>query len=904
MQLDPKKTVFLIDGSSFLYRAYYGMRPLHGPDGKPIQAVYSFCRMIKKLLDKFDPHYISLVWDSKGKTERHAIYAEYKATRQAAPSDLFEQKNQIIAFADLIGLHQVSQIGVEADDLLYSLAKDFASGGYKIVLITSDKDMFQLLDSQIVVFDAFKDEFLTREQYEAKLGFSATKIPFYFALLGDSSDNIPGVRGVGAKGATDLVKQFKNLDDLYENLRQVDKGKTREALRENRTNAYLSFDLFSLRYHHLNLTLNALEFKIDNWQKARELFRTLNFKSLLKELDDVVVASGSEATPKQFFADVKNYRFLPITDESLLIHVCQKLKTNLFAIDTETTGLDVFKAQLVGISLCYEKGLAYYIPLGHSNILGQLDQSLVFKHLKPILEDRQYAKCLHNAKFDQHVLAKAGINLAGVIFDTMLAAHLLINEEAQRVGLKHLSFRYFGDEMLSYSELVKTFKIKDFSDVNLELAVKYAAADAHQTFLLYHVLKEQLVLNKLSENFYNIELPLVQVLFEMEQAGIYLNQEKLASLGLEVDHKIKELITEINLQVELGADFNLNSPRQVEELLFGKLQLPPQKRSAGRTSFSTDQEVLEFLAKLHSIPKLILKYRELIKLKTTYIDALPAYISKHDDRIHTSFSQVATSTGRLASSDPNLQNIPVVSDGARVRAAFEAQGEHVFLSLDYSQVELRVLAYLSQDQALLSAFQNNLDIHKLTACSLFDVETFALSHDMRQIGKRINFSVLYGLTPYGLSKDLKISLNDAKKYITKFFAQYPDVQKWMDKIVDQATDCGYVQTLGGRRRYVPGLKEKNKNLYDAARRIAVNTVVQGTAAELVKKGMLALKKGLKKHQAQMLLQIHDEIIISVGKDHSLQVEQIAKQILETVVDWNVPLQVTTRLGHNWQEVSK
>lgn len=901
MQLDPKKTIFLIDGSSFLYRAYYGMRPLHTADGKPVQAVYSFCRMIKKLIDRFKPEQIALVWDSKGKTERHEIFAEYKATRQAAPSDLFEQKEKIIEFADLIGLKQVAQVGVEADDLLASLAQDLTSAGYQIVLLTSDKDMFQLLNDQVIVFDAFKDEFVTRETYEAKLGFPVSQIPFYFALLGDSSDNIPGVKGVGAKGASDLVKQFKNLDELYTQIRQVDKAKTRQALIDSKDNAYLSLNLFSLRYHVLNLKAQDLCFKIDHWQNARQLFTQLDFKSLLRELGE-----GADASPKQpgeFFADLKNYKFLPITNESNLIQLCEKLKTNLFAIDTETTGLDVFNEQLVGISLCYEPGLAYYIPLAHKNIEGQLSTTLVWQYLKPILENDNYPKCVHNTKFDQHVFQTAGVKLTGVVFDTMLAASL-VTEEWQRVGLKQLSQRYLGDDMLSFQDLIKTHKVKNFSEVGLDLAVKYAAADAHQTLLLYHLFKDKLVQDGVADLFYKIEMPLAQILFQMEQAGIYLNKTILAELGLEISHKIREIEEQINNLVELGDGFNLNSPRQVEELLFSKLNLPTQKKSEARTSYSTDQEVLEVLAELHPVPKLLLKYRELYKLKTTYIDALPNSVSAHDGKIHTSFSQISTATGRLASSDPNLQNIPVAGEGSRVRAAFEAQAGQLFLSVDYSQIELRVLAYLSQDLNLLQAFQDNVDIHTLTACSLFDVAPFAVNHEMRQLGKKINFSVLYGLTPYGLSKDLKISLNDAKKYITKFFAQYPGVQKWMDEVVLKATSCGYVTTFWGRKRYVPGLQEKNKNMYDAARRIAVNTVVQGTAAELVKKGMLALNQVLNQLQAKMLLQIHDELLISGPKDQIELIRQQVEQILETIVDWNVPLLVTTRLGDNWQEISK
>lgn len=914
MQIDPQKAVFLIDGSGFLYRAYYGMRPMHTSSGFPVQAVYSFCRMIKKLTDKFKPESIALVWDSKGKTERHAIYPQYKATRQAPPNDLFVQKEKIIEFANLIGLKQVAQVGVEADDLIYSLTRDFSKANKQVVLITSDKDMFQLLSSQVLVFDAFKDEFVTQQLYESRLGFSVSQIPFYFALLGDSSDNIPGVRGIGQKGASDLVQQFANLDDLYKHIDLVKKAKTKESLLANQQDAYLSYDLFSLRYHKLNLELGDLKFDVNNWQKARSLFNELEFKSLLRELGAQPVDPGNAqisfidaGTPKvkPFFADTKGYLFLPVTTQTDLLNLCNNLKTNFFAIDTETTGLDVFNDGLVGISFCYEVGLAYYLPLNHKNIANQLDQDLVWQHLKPILEDSSYKKCLHNAKFDQHVFQLAGIKLAGIAFDTMLAANL-VTEDWQRIGLKHLSERYLGDEMLSFGDLVKTAKIKNFSELNLDLAVKYAAADAHQTFLLYGLFREKIEQLGLDVLFYQVEMPLRQVLFEMEQAGIYLDQSKLSNLGLEVTSKIKIIEQEIGALVDLASDFNLNSPRQIEDLLFNKLALPTQKKSDKGTSYSTDQEVLESLAKIHPVPKLIALYRELTKLKTTYIEALPGYISSRDGRIHTSFSQTAVATGRLASSEPNMQNIPVIGEGARVRAAFEAGLGRRFLAVDYSQIELRVLAYLSQDQSLLDAFAQGQDIHTKTSSLLFEVDVQSVTHDMRQIGKRINFSILYGLTPYGLAKDLKISHSDAKKYIEKFFAQYPGVQAWMEQVVQGAKTNGYVSTLWGRRRYVPGIYENNKNLYDAAKRIAINTVAQGTAAELVKKGMLAVRDFLKGYDAQILLQIHDELLISFSdKIDSVEFTKAIESILQQIVpDWNLPLQVTARVGSNWQEVSK
>jgi DNA polymerase-1 len=911
-KIDPKKTIFLVDGSGFLYRAYYGMRPLHTSTGVAVQAVYSFCRMLKKLLVKFDIQNIALVWDSPGKTERHAIFNDYKATRQSPPSDLFEQKDKICEFAKLISLKQVAQVGIEADDLIYSLAHDFSQAGYQVVLVTSDKDMFQLLNGQIVVFDAFKDEFVTCESYENKLGFSVSQIPFYFALLGDSSDNIPGVRGIGQKGASELVQQFANLDDLYANLDKVKKIKTKDSLLQNKDLAYLSLDLFSLRYHHLDLKIADLEFNLKNWPKARELFVSCEFKSLVSEIDSaqskqLSLNSASSVldlnSHAEFFADLKNYKFLPITSEQELVVLCENLRQKLFAIDTETTGLNFYADQLVGISVCYQPGLAYYIPLAHANIPNQLSIDLVWHYLKPVLENPSYPKCLHNAKFDQHVLYTAGVKLAGIVFDTMLAANLVV-EQWQRVGLKQLSERYLGDKMLSFGELVKTTKIKNFSEVGLELAVKYAAADAHQTLLLYQIFKDQITQVGASELYYQIELPVSQLLFEIELVGIYLNKAKLANLGQEVVAQIKAIEQQIDSKIKLETGFNLNSPRQVEDLLFNMLGLPTQKKSDKRTGYSTDQEVLETLSDLHPVPKLISKYRELSKLKTTYIDALPVSVSLHDHKIHTSFSQIATATGRLASAEPNLQNIPVTGIGANVRGAFEAQAGYVFLSIDYSQIELRVLAYLSQDQSLLTAFAQGQDIHLKTASLLFDVVPDLVTHDMRQVGKRINFSILYGLTPYGLAKDLKISLNEAKTYINKFFAQYPGVHIWMEQVIAGVCQNGYVTTYWGRRRYIPEIYEKNKNLYDAAKRIAVNTVAQGTAAELVKKGMLALHGYLKNHDAQILLQIHDELLISVAENQIVMVAENSKKILENIVGWNVPLVVTTRTGYDWQKVTK
>jgi DNA polymerase-1 len=903
VKFDPKKTIFLIDGSSFLYRAYYSLRPLHTPKGVAVQAVYGFCRMIKKVLDTFNPEYIAIVWDSKGKTTRHTMFEAYKATRQAPPSDLFEQKGLILDFAKLIGFPQIAQQGIEADDIMYSIAQEQKKEGNKIVFITSDKDMAQALDENVVIFDPFKDEFIDKAKFEEKKGFPVEKLPFYFAILGDTSDNIPGVKGIGEKGATELVTKFKSLKDLYAHLDQVSKDRMRKLLEENLKNAFLSEQLFLLQYHPSGLTTSDLAFKEENWQKAKPFFEELDFKSLLKGMDTKLAASMISAEEK--IKRMEKYSFKRVTTSKELHDLCFEIKNRkVVALDTETTGLDVVKDPMVGLSLCTHEGKAYYIPFGHETSDTQLSKDEVINTLKPILQDESIKKYLHHAKFDQHVLYNAGIDVKGVIFDSSIAANLVV-KDWERIGLKSLSMSYFDEPMLTFEDVVKANKYKNFSQVPLELATLYAAVDAHQTFKLKKVLEHDLKEEKLDTLFHEIEMPLNQVLFDMETEGIILDTKVLQKLDKEVTERIDALEDEIiGLVGDDIKNINFNSPRQIEELLFKRLNLPPQKKSAKGTGYSTDQEVLEVLSSLHPVPALIIKHRELSKLKSTYIDALPTYINPKTGKIHTSFNQTQVATGRLASSDPNMQNIPVNSFG--IRAAFKPKEGHVFLSADYSQIELRVLAHMSEDVNLTQAFLKGHDIHAETSAHLFDVPLDKVTNEMRQVGKRINFSILYGLTPFGLSKDLNIPFKDAKQYIDKYFAQYPQVSAWMESVIDFTKKNGYVTTLWGRRRYVPMIHEKNKALYEEARRIAINTVAQGTAADIMKLGMIALDKELKakKLNAKILLQIHDELLISVPKDEQEATEKLVKKVLEKVVDWKVPLEVTTRFGNNWDEVTK
>jgi DNA polymerase-1 len=895
-----EEAIFLIDGSSFLYRAYYGVRPLHTPQGVPVHAVFIFCRMIKKLIDQFNPRFIAIVWDSKGKTTRHTLYEAYKATRKAAPADIFEQKEYIMRFADLIGIKQIAQQGIEADDIMYSIVKEQKEHTQTIVMITSDKDMSQVLDNKTIIYDPLKDIYLTNTLVEKKNGFPIHKLPLYYALVGDASDNIPGVRGIGNKGATELAKQFESLEQLYANLDTIKSKRIKMALQASKDKAFLSKELFLLQYHCSGIEKKDMFFDAANWNLALPFFEELNFKSLL-----ATVQKKHREQPKI----VTQYDFKLITNKHEYAQLHQALSAaDSFALDTETDGLNPLEDTCVGISISIQEGQAWYIPFGHKTAQEQLEQSYVIAQLKPILESAHYKKYFHNAKFDVLVLHMLGINIQGIAFDTMIAARLVVREW-QRIGLKELSEHYFHEPMISFKEVVTDAGYKNFAQVPLERAVHYAAADAHQTLKLVPVLQAALE-RELQKNLYNtIEHPLIEVLCSMEYDGIQLDIDMLAKLNTIVSKELTILEYKIHDTLEGKHTLvNINSPRQIEQLLFYDLGLQPQKKNSKSSHYSTDQKVLESLSGMHPVVNLIIRYRELFKLKNTYIDALPTYVNTRTGKLHTTYSQIAVATGRLASSHPNLQNIPADSAGygIEIRAAFKPNPGQLFLSADYSQIELRILAFLSQDKQLTKAFLDGADIHKETAARLFEIPIELVDHHQRQIGKRINFSILYGLTPYGLSQDLKIPLKQAKLYIERYFVQYPGVCQWMESIIEQAKINGYVSTYWGRRRYVPGIYEQNATLYKEATRIAINTVAQGTAAEIMKMGMINVHKAFKTNniQAHIVLQIHDELLISADKNNIIEIEALTKKILESIVDWQIPLLVTTRIGSDWKEVTK
>jgi|GEM_PF-76928 len=1062
--LDKNRTIFLIDGSSLLYRAYYGTHPLHTSTGTPVQAVYSFCRMIKRLVALFDPEYMILVWDSKGKTIRSEIFPAYKATRQAPPSDLFMQKEYCIEFADLIGLKQVAQEGVEADDLLFSLTKELVgianknnsdskdgdskdsdskdgdskdsdskdsdskdrvdsvnvhkvdrvesedgkdnNSGDNVVLVTSDKDMGQLIADNVFLYDPLKEILFSVDNFTEKIGFPISKLPFYFSLLGDSSDNIPGVHGIGKKTALELVTKFNSLEDLYVNLDTVSSKRARVALESQRDNAFLSQDLFLLRYYKTDIKKEDAIFDKHNWHKAASLFKELEFKSLLKDLE--AVQGGQQAgqeKAKDFEQDqeqvkienqdsienkdqrevfdienveiqksaknpegqdsleileiLKKYDFRLISTEQELMELCILLKNSIgFAYDTETTGLQALAVDLVGISFSVKEGQAFYIAcddvlsgqelsqqklpqqpylhvssennqklsqqlsifqlleqkasidsaahnqeLDNQKLSPQLSIHTIVSYLKPIFADSSIEKYAHNSKYDKLVLSRYGIEVCGPCFDTYIAASL-VTKSWQSAGLKSLSILYFNEPMLSYDQVMSMGPYKNFSQVPADIALLYAASDAHQTLRLVSVLKQELEKQQLMVLFLTVETPLIQILYEMEKEGIILNTAALEKVNKVVTHDLdtlKETIFAVT-----GAPINLNSSKQVGQLLFVTLGLTPTNKKGKSGSHSTGYEVLAELAKKHLVPELLLKYRELTKLKNTYLDSLPSYINQKTGRIHTSFSQARVATGRLSSSDPNMQNIPNNGYGIAIRGAFRPSEHFSFVSADYSQIELRVLAHLSQDRSLIHAFRMGQDIHMQTAARLFDVEQEQVTHEQRQMGKRINFSILYGLTPYGLSKDLGIPFKEAKKFIEKYFEQYPGVQVWMDGIIEFAKEHGYVETFWGRRRDISSIYEKNNTLYQEAKRVAINTVAQGTAAEIMKQGMIKVRNAFSAQQldAHLVLQIHDELLVSARADQAKEVEACIVGELESVVAWSIPFIVSTRIGADWKAVSK
>jgi DNA polymerase-1 len=903
------EALFLVDGSYLLYRSYFAIKPLQTATGTPTNAVFGFCRAIKKLIDTFNPAHIAIVWDSKGGSFRNTVYPEYKAHRPSPPSDLMSQKELIMQFISLIGIHNVALEGYEADDLLATLVRQELAK--QTVIVCADKDMYQLLeDPKVVITDLFKDEIFDAALYTERKGYRPAKIPFYHALVGDASDNIPGVKGIGEKSATELVKAFDSLDHLYQNLNKIDKTRVKTALMSDEANARLSLKLFSLADAPLNYTLNDFVFAARQWNQAHSFFQTYEFYSLTKPVIAPIIPEQDEILLQ---TREKNWKTTIVNTEAGLQKLYKKLCTAaIYSLDTETNTLEWQNQEMVGMSFCITPDEAFYLPFAHPTDATQqnLDRTKTLTLLRDTLENSDHKKILHHAKFDQHVLRRHGIWTRGVLFDTLIAANL-VRENWKTINLKDLSIRLLSESMQTYDEIIGK-QYKHFGQVPVDRAAIYGAHDVRQTIVLKSFLERKLHLQpELEMYFNNIDMPFADLLFRMETTGICLDAKHLAAVNAKVAAELKEIESKLLAatpaqQLSIDNTVNFNSPQQIEYLLFDVLKLPTVTKTAkGRRS--TDQEVLEKLSKLHFIPGLILKYRELTKLMSTYTQPLPKEIYPATGRVHTTFSQTLVATGRLSSSNPNLQNIPTSSGyGHAIREAFVAAPGHVLLSADYSQIELRILAHISNDKALCKAFHADKDIHRQTAAELLGISLDEVNPEQRQLGKRLNFSIMYGLTPFGLAQDMNISPKEAKTYIEAYFATYQQVKEWMDRTVEVGKEDGYVSSLWGRRRYIPELKDSNKMVFEGGRRMAINTPIQGSTADLMKVAMLQIDQKLTKAklQTQILLQIHDEIILEIPEHEINQVEIIVRTTMESVVEWRVPLKVALRRGKNWGEITK
>ncbi len=893
--------LYLIDGNSYVYRAYYAIKELTNSKGFPTNAIYGFTNMLLKIIREKKPDGIVVSFDSPVPTERHRIYEKYKAQRPETPRELVEQMPYIKKMISAFNISIFEVPGYEADDLLGTIAKKAASEGIDVFIVTGDKDMLQIVGDRVKVYDPMKDKILDEEFIREKFGIGPERITEFMALTGDAADNIPGIKGIGEKTARELLTEFGSLDDLLENTNRIKRDKVRALVSENADLARLSKKLTTLDTSvPLDIAIEELRLGEPDWASLLSLFRELEFGSLMKLI------------PSENAREIHHETVL---SPSGVREIASSIQDEI-AFDIESTSRNPLAADLVGIALCREKGHALYIPVSHSypGAPVQMKKEELLEILRAIFEDEKIAKIGHNLKYDMMVLRQDGIQVKGLLYDTMIASYLLNpnkpNHSLEEVGLEHLSYR-----KKTFIEVLK--KRSFFSEVPIEEAASYACDDASLSFELKEVLFRKLRENDLENLYLNIEMPLVYVLADMEMEGISIDSSKLEGISKELEREIDSLKRRIYFLA--GEEFNINSPKQLSRVLFHRLGFQPGKKT--KTGFSTEMGVLEELAESHELPQEILNYRSLSKLKTTYIDVLPTLINPKTGRVHTSFNQTVAATGRLSSSNPNLQNIPIRGEwGRRIRETFiaevgiesestrshrtDSQREgNLLLSADYSQVELRILAHLSNDEGLIEAFRNNLDIHARTASEIFGITIDKITPDIRRIAKTVNFGVIYGISPFGLSEALSISRDEAKKYIEQYFNRHPGVKNYIEKILEEARNKGYVSTLFGRRRAIPEIKSKNSNMRQQAERFAINSPIQGTAADIIKIAMINIWKKFKDRglKTRMILQVHDELLFELPAQELETVKDIVKKEMEGVITLSVPVSVDINHGKNWAE---
>lgn len=922
---DPEHTLYLVDVSSFIFRAFFAIRPLHTHTGEPVNAVYGVATMLARIAQEAKPQYLAVTYDSKEPSFREEIYPEYKANRSEPPDDLIPQFSKIEELIRHFEIHSYRKAGVEADDLIATLTQRWLALAPEnhVVIVSSDKDLMQLVNGRVKIWDTMSNKIYGSAEVQEKLGVKPSQVRDYLALVGDSSDNIPGVPGVGPKTASELLEQFGDLNGVLKAAAEGwISGKRAQTIQAHDKEARLSAELASVKGDlDLHVARDDFRYRFHVNDECRQFLLSMDFHTLVKrwtqEVPEITV-EGAASNPEpvqpaeqpQIACPEKQE---PPADWFRTVHTedaFEELLRNLerakeFAFDLETTSLNPREAIIVGIAISHDPSFGCYIPLNHRQSLTaqnpeQLPEERVLSALKPFFQNPRYKKIGQNLKYDSNVLASYGIEVDGIGADTMVAAYVL-DPEGRR-NLEALSQQYLNYQVLTYEEVCG--KGKDqlcFDEVPIALATRYAAEDALIALRLWHKLRERLQEERLMDVFAQVDLPLVRVLSRMEREGVCIDTSWLSSLSQEFQRELKAI--EERIQAFTKGPINLNSPKQLATLLFEDLKLPTQSKT--KTGYSTDASVLEALAPLHEVPRLLLEYREIAKLKGTYVDPLPLLRDKKTGKIHASFHQAVTATGRLSSSDPNLQNIPIRSErGRKIRRAFVPCEGNLLVAADYSQIELRLLAHMSGDPELVRAFQQEEDVHQRTASELFRIPAEQVDDRQRSIAKAINFGLMYGKTAFGLSQELKIPRKEAQEIIQRYFERYSSVKRFLDQQIEEARTKGYVSTLLGRKRKLPDIQSRNPAVRANAERMAMNSPIQGTAADLMKLAMIELDDAIQKRglRSRLIIQVHDEVVLDCPKEEAPEVQTLVCQVMEGAMKLNVPLRVNSAVGENWMDL--
>ena len=890
---ETENQLFLIDGSAFLYRAFHAIRSLSTAQGHPTNATFGFTRILLKLLKEKKPTHAAVLFDVKGPTFRHEMYEDYKANRPPMPEEMAVQIPDIKRMIKALNIPIVEKQGFEADDLTGTLARTAQEEGFSVVMVTGDKDFIQLITPKCTLWDPMKDTLTDVETVREEKGIEPAQFIDVLGLAGDTSDNIPGVKGVGPKTAIKLIADYGSIDGIYDNLdKLVKRKKLHENLSSSKEIVYLSRDLATIS-QDVALDYSAKDFKLTEFdtQTAFELFQELEFKNLATEF-----AQKADKTQK-------TYKLISTVEEmEKLAKVLENKK--IFAIDTETTSKIPTRADLVGISFSYQEHTGFYIPVGHTfpGDMEQVPKEEILRIFKPLLENPDIKKVGQNIKYDYIVLARYGIKVAGIAFDTMIASYLL-NPAIRGHSLDRIAMDLFGYKMIAYEEVVGKGKNQvGFQEIPISEALDYAAEDADLTFMAYLKLKEEIKSQGFESLMETMETPLITVLGDMEMEGIKVDKGALETLSELFDTEMSQLEEDIHKLA--GETFNINSSQQLGTILFEKLELPVVKKTKKKTGYSTDVEVLTKLAESHDLPAHVLRYRTLGKLKSTYSDALMQLIHPETGRIHTSFNQTITVTGRLSSSNPNLQNIPVRKpEGKKIRETFIPKEGHTLISADYSQIELRLLAHCAEDEILMDAFKSDEDIHTRTAQEVFQVMPGLVTDDLRSQAKAINFGIVYGMSAFRLAKDLDISRKMAATYIDNYFARYAGVKAFIDSTIENTRESLVTSTIFGRKRRLDDIKSSNGNLRGFAERAAINTPIQGSAADLIKLAMIQMAQAIEREKlsSRMLLSVHDEIIFETPLEETDTLTALATDVMENVHPLKVPLKVNFGSGDNWAQ---